>query len=237
MQLILLAAGRGTRLPKKFRNKPKCLAELNNKPIIDYNLEFFSKFNDKYMVTGYKSNLLKKFCKKNKFKMIKNEKFKSTNMVYSMFLASKFIKTDVVVCYGDIIFNSSVYDLLLGDYNIMPLNVNWLKHWRKRMAYKDVIKDAENVVVEKKYIKKIGETIKKKLPESQYMGIYKIKKKNFIKMNTFFNELKNKKIDMTNFINKALSKNVLRIKAKKYKSFWYEIDNEKDFNVAKKELK
>jgi len=237
MQLILLAAGRGTRLPKKFRNKPKCLAELNNKPIIDYNLEFFSKFNDKYMVTGYKSNLLKKFCIKNKFKMIKNEKFKSTNMVYSMFLASKFIKKDVVVCYGDIIFNSNVYDLLLGDYNIMPLNVNWLKHWRKRMAYKDVIKDAENVVVEKKYIKKIGETIKKKLPESQYMGIYKIKKKSFIKMYTFFNELKNKKIDMTNFINKALSKNVLRIKAKKYKSFWYEIDNEKDFNVAKKELK
>jgi choline kinase len=237
MQLILLAAGRGTRLPKKFRNKPKCLAELNNKPIIDYNLEFFSKFNDKYMITGYKNNSLKKFCKKNKFKMIQNQNFKSTNMVYSMFLASKYIKKDVVICYGDIIFNSNVYSLLLEDNNIMPLNANWLQHWKKRMAYKDIIKDAENVVIEKKYIKKIGEPIKKKLPKVQYMGIYKIKKKSFIKMSSFFKDLKDKKIDMTNFINKAIAKNILKIKAKRFKSYWYEIDNEKDFNVAKKELK
>lgn len=237
MQLILLAAGRGTRLPKKFRNKPKCLVELNNKPIIDYNLEFFSKFSDKYMITGFKNNLLKKFCKKNKFKMIQNQKFKSTNMVYSMFLASKYVKEDVVICYGDIIFDSSVYNLLIESNNIMPLNVNWLKHWKKRMAYKDIIKDAENVVVEKKYIRKIGEPINKKLPSAQYMGIYKIKKESFTKISLFFNKLKDKKIDMTNFINKAITKNVLKIKAKKFKSFWYEIDNEKDFNVAKKELK
>jgi L-glutamine-phosphate cytidylyltransferase len=237
MQLILLAAGRGTRLPKKFRNKPKCLAELNNKPIIDYNLEFFSKFSDKYMITGFKNNLLKKFCKKNKFKMIQNQKFKSTNMVYSMFLATKYVKEDVVICYGDIIFDSSVYNLLIESNNIMPLNVNWLKHWKKRMTYKDIIKDAEDIVVEKKYIRKIGEPIKKKLPSTQYMGIYKIKKKSFIKISLFFNKLENKKIDMTNFINKAITKNILKIKVKKFKSFWYEIDNEKDFNVAKKELK
>ena len=56
-------------------------------------------------------------------------------------------------------------------------------------------------------------------------------------MSSFFKELKDKKIDMTNFINKAIAKNILKIKAKKFKSYWYEIDNEKDFNVAKKELK
>ena len=37
MQLIILAAGRGSRLPKKFRNKPKCLAEVNKKPLIIQN--------------------------------------------------------------------------------------------------------------------------------------------------------------------------------------------------------
>ena len=33
MQLILLAAGQGTRLPKKFKTSPKCLVKINNKTI------------------------------------------------------------------------------------------------------------------------------------------------------------------------------------------------------------
>ena len=43
MQLILLSAGRGSRLSKKLRLKPKSLAKVNNKTIIEHNLEFFSK--------------------------------------------------------------------------------------------------------------------------------------------------------------------------------------------------
>ena len=56
--------------------------------------------------------MIKKFAKKNKFKIIHNIKYKSTNMVYSSFLATKFIKEDVVICYGDIIFDSSIYNSL-----------------------------------------------------------------------------------------------------------------------------
>ena len=41
MQLIILAAGRGFRLPEKFRNKPKCLAVINEKTILEHNLNFF----------------------------------------------------------------------------------------------------------------------------------------------------------------------------------------------------
>ena len=39
-------------------------------------------------------------------------------MVYSSFLATKFIKEDVVICYGDIIFDSSIYNIL-KEKNIM----------------------------------------------------------------------------------------------------------------------
>ena len=40
MQLIVLSAGRGSRLPKKFRNRPKCLVKLNSKPLLLYNENF-----------------------------------------------------------------------------------------------------------------------------------------------------------------------------------------------------
>ena len=39
MQLIILSAGK-TRLPAKFRNKPKCLVELNSRPLLSYNKKF-----------------------------------------------------------------------------------------------------------------------------------------------------------------------------------------------------
>ena len=113
MNLIILAAGRGTRLPKKFRNRPKCLTKIENKTLIDLNLKFYLKFEKKILISGYQSNLLKKKIKKNLFEFIYNKDFRKTNMVHSMFLASKKITNDVVICYGDIIFDKSIFMLTL----------------------------------------------------------------------------------------------------------------------------
>ena len=44
MQLIVLAAGKGSRLPAKYRKKPKCLVELNSKPLLLHNDNFFKRF-------------------------------------------------------------------------------------------------------------------------------------------------------------------------------------------------
>ena len=131
MHLIILAAGRGSRLPKKFRSKPKCLSIVNNKSILNHNINFFKKFKKKTIVSGYKSNLLINFSKENGFKLIVNREYRKTNMVHSLFLASKYINEDVVVCYGDIIFSSSIYKYLLESNNLMPVNLNWFKTWKK----------------------------------------------------------------------------------------------------------
>ena len=113
MQLILLSAGRGSRLSKKLRSKPKSLASVNDKSIIEHNLKFFKKFKNKYIITGYKQKLLSSFAKKYNFKMVHNKNFQTTNMVHSMFLPSKFIKDDVVICYGDIIFDPNIFRLFM----------------------------------------------------------------------------------------------------------------------------
>ncbi len=237
MQLIVLAAGRGSRLPKKFRNKPKCLAEVNKKPIIDYNVNFFKKFKSRLIITGYKYKYLKDFCIKNKFKMIVNKNYKSTNMVHSLFLASRIIKSDVVVCYGDIIFDPKIYKLLNKGKNVMPINSNWLKSWKKRMTLKEIKKDAENLDIKKKLLLSIGGSIRHIYPKYQYMGIFKLSKKNYVALNKLYKKINNRKIDMTNFINKALQLKKLKIATKIYKSYWYEIDTGRDLNLADKEIR
>ena len=42
---------------------------------------------------------------------------------------------------------------------------------------------------------------------------------------------------MTNFLNLSISEIKIKFKIKKYKDYWYEIDNKKDLNLASKELK
>lgn len=237
MQLILLSAGRGSRLSQNLRKKPKSLAIINGKSILEHNTDFFNKFKKKYIITGYKGNLIKKFAKKNNFKIIHNVKYKSTNMVYSSFLATKFIKEDVVICYGDIIFDSSIYNILKEKKNIMPLNKNWLSVWKKRMNRKKIMKDAENVSTKKNILLTIGGKIKSKLPKYQYMGLFKLKKNDFFKLSIYFKKIQNKKIDMTSFLDKSIKKNKVRFYIKPYYKTWFEIDSYKDIVVASKELK
>ena len=237
MQLILLSAGRGSRLSKELRYKPKSLAKLNNKPIIEYNLKFFNKFEKKFIITGYKHKYLKNFAKKHNFKIVHNYKFQKTNMVYSMFLPSKYITNDVVICYGDIIFDHKIYNLLIKKDNIIPLNMNWLKIWKKRMSKKNIKKDAESVTVKKNILLSIGGKIDKIFPKYQYMGIFKLRKKSYFNLKSFFIKIKNPKIDMTNFLNNSIKYCKLRLKIKKYKSYWFEIDNKKDLTISSKELK
>ena len=98
MQLILLAAGKGSRLPKKFREKPKCQIKISEKTILEHNLNFYKKFKYRSIVTGFKSEKLNSFIKKNRFENIKNKKYNKTNMVYSLFKVRSIKSNNIVVC-------------------------------------------------------------------------------------------------------------------------------------------
>ena len=237
MQLILLSAGRGSRLSKPLRSHPKSLAKVNNKPIIEHNLKFFRKFKRKFIITGYKKKSLVNFARNNNFEIIHNKNFYKTNMVYSMFLPSKYINDDVVICYGDIIFDYKIYNLLVKKDNIIPLNINWLKIWKKRMSNTNIKKDAEDLSVKNNTLISIGGKISKSFPKYQYMGIFKIRNLKYFLLKKFFIEINKPNIDMTTFLNLSIKKFHLNFKIRKYKSYWYEIDNKKDLRIASKELK
>ena len=54
-------------------------------------------------------------------------------MVYSLYLARKKVTDDIVIMYGDIVFDSKIFNLLKPK-NIMPINKNWLINWKSRMG-------------------------------------------------------------------------------------------------------
>lgn len=235
MQLILLASGRGSRLKKLTQNTPKCLIKVKSKPIIEYISENFKKFNETIILTGYKSELIKK--KFPKIKKIRNNQYKSTNMVYSLFCARKHITQDIIVSYSDIIFNHNIINKMINfNKSHIPLNKEWLSLWKKRMSEKKINNDAEDLLVDKKKVISIGSKIKNSKPKLQFMGLVKLKYKDFIKLYKFFISLKNPKIDMTSFLDIAIKKKKISLRYFKTSRYWFEIDNAKDKKITEKFL-
>ena len=105
------------------------------------------------------------------------------------------------------------------------------------MNRKKIMKDAENVSTKKNILLTIGGKIKSKLPKYQYMGLFKLKKNDFLKLSIYFKKIQNKKIDMTSFLDKSIKKNKVKFYIKPYYKIWFEIDSYKDLVVASKELK
>ena len=63
MKGLILAAGRGRRMMSLTESVPKCLLEIDGKPLLQRQIEAMKEagISEIAIVTGYKSNLLKKF--------------------------------------------------------------------------------------------------------------------------------------------------------------------------------
>ena len=86
------------------------------------------------------------------------------------------------------------------------------------------------------HIKNIGNKIEGKLPKFQYMGILKIERKTFYKLEKFYKKMNNKKISLTHFINETIKAKITNYKYSVIKNYWYEIDNISDLRYLKKNI-
>ena len=64
--VILIAGGKGTRLPEAEQNKPKCLVEVAGKPILEWQIEELRKqgFTNIRLALGYKAEMVVEWLKK-----------------------------------------------------------------------------------------------------------------------------------------------------------------------------
>ncbi len=241
MNFIILASGRGSRLLKLTKNKPKCLIKIiNKKTILDFISINFTRKQNNLIATGYKSHLIEKHLVDKNIKIIKNKNYSNTNMVESLMLCkNKLKKGDIIIVYADIFFDKKIIDKIKKiKGNVIPVNLNWLASWRRRYKTLNRIKnDAEDIIVSKRKIKSIGNKIKKKLPKFQYMGILKISYSTFLNLEKFYKFINNKKISLTEFINESIKLRIAEYKYHKFKNYWYEVDNLHDLKFLKKDIK
>lgn len=122
MKGIILAAGMASRMWPLTKNTPKCLLKDGNKAILHRMIDNLLSHNisDILIVTGFLREQIEQFVKKTfpgkNIRFTHNEKYDSTNNIYSLWLAKEFIANDdFILLDSDIIFDKRIIGLLLNS--------------------------------------------------------------------------------------------------------------------------
>ena len=230
MKAIILAAGMGKRLKDITLNTPKPLLKIANTTIIHYLVGCLKEIGvtDIYVVTGFKSKMIKKELG-NLVNYINNKKFKTTNSIYSLYLAKKYLQnSDFILANGDILLSKTCLSKVVKFKSSTSFGIK-----RKKYAYGEM-----NMTLKNNLIKKIGKDIKNNNSNAESAQIsYFIKKD----ANILFKRIK-QLIDKKLFnlfpayaYQAVIEKSNLKISFIK-KKCWYEIDNKKDLAKLRKKI-
>ncbi len=237
MNAIILAAGRGSRLKNLTDTIPKCLVQINKKSLLSRQLEIYnsiSKISNISIVRGY---LKEKINDERINKYFENEEWRRTNMVSSLYACKEILREkDSIISYGDIFFGYKIINKLINDHDdiVISYDSDFLKLWSKR--FKNPLDDLETFKIDKnQYLIDIGDkTDDIQKIEGQYMGLLKITRNGWDKIDNLLCKINFNNIDMTQLLKILLNEN-LKIKTVQNKEIWGEVDTPRDITIYENE--
>ncbi len=237
--IVILAAGTGSRIGRQGKKLPKSLFKIKKRRIIDYLFEILIKKKAKKIniMTGYKSKLIKQYLKKYKnIKIIyKNINDYSTNghsfTWYKFKQLWKNSKKSTILFHADILFNEKYLDNLIKSKSENIIGI--------KKVTKKLVKEIYYISAKNSYIKKISRLPNITSPVGEVIGInkisYKLMHKIFLFMDIYFKEEQRKKFSWEIVINDFIQKNPKNFKILKNQNFpWLNINRMKDYHKAKK---
>lgn len=236
-QILVLAAGQGTRLRPYTNTTPKALVPLNGIPFFDYLQHSFQvcNLNDIAVVTGYcQESFVPRLVDQ-----FHNPDFASSNMVYSMFAAKSLFngEQDIIVSYSDIIYQPDVLQSVLttsGDV-VVCADTQWESLWRLRME--NPLDDAESFVFDEQHnIQELGKKVTDyRKVMAQYIGLIKFDAAVTKEIASFYEQLAEKmtpeqhrNIYFTDFIQLLIDSGRYKVKASFIERGWVEVDTTDD---------
>ena len=130
---LLLAAGTGSRLFPLTQDSPKCLTLVNDKSILERLVNNLKKqgFKRLVIVTGYKKECIMDYLGEKSgdisIEYIHSPLYKTTNNIYSLWMARNIINEPFVLFESDLVMNSTLLnDMVCPDRMAVALMQPWL---------------------------------------------------------------------------------------------------------------
>lgn len=118
MRAVILAAGRGGRLQPAIGNRPKCLARVGSRTLLERQIEALqhSSISRIAVVAGYCVDDVRRACPRG-VEIVQNARYASTNSLYSLWLARDLLVDGFLVLNCDVLFHPQMLeDLLTSKY-------------------------------------------------------------------------------------------------------------------------
>ena len=244
-RVIILGAGEGSRLRPMTSSVPKCLAPLAGRPLMAHQISRFQAagLHNISVVAGYRREQVEKFARDRDIFCVHNPDYATTNMVATLFAAEgRFpIDQDLIVSYGDIVFDDAVLASLLECRHeiCVSVDLDWRDLWSLRME--DPLADAETL----KFgpdgrLREIG-----KRPtgyqdiEGQYLGLVKVRTDRIEKLRAAYHAMDRDAIydgkDFDNMYMTSFLQHLIdtgwRVQGAPVQGGWLEIDTVDDLEV------
>jgi choline kinase len=231
-KVIILAAGIGSRLRPLTNDLPKCMIQVNSKHLIERVVNQLKKSDNKIeinIITGYKSDVLKKFYNGTDINIIENTIYDETNNMFSLYLGMKEVINyeNLIVLNADCIYDDQIVSQLVSFKGSC-------------IAIDNSFYDEESmkVIIKKNLVRSISKEFKNNDDVATSIDLYKFDK---ITAQDLFNIIE-KYIDNKDInkwteiaINDLLQKEEIEVKPFEINgSRWYEIDTLEDLDKAEK---
>src|SRR5580658_7211357 len=238
MRAVILAAGRGSRMGNIGEDRPKCLVELEGKPLIERQIAALRRggVDEIGVVRGYRAEMidLPGLC------YFANERWAETNMVMSLAAAASWLRSGpVIVSYADIFYRSELVRGLAGTPGQLVISYDraWRRLWTRRFA--DPLADAETFRIDAagQLLEIGGKTKRIEEIEGQYMGLLKFTPPAWSAIEALLDRLDapiRDRLDMTGLLRRLLGGRDLLIGTFGADGQWGEIDNPDDVALYQK---
>ena len=241
MKVIILAAGRGSRLGERTKDRPKCMCMLQGRTLLDRCLSSLEAAGaarpDIGIVTGYRSEM---FTVPD-VTYFHNADWERTNMFFSLTSARAWLTAEpCIVCYSDIVFSPEAVRKLASSVSPLAITyyTDYWQLWEKRMDHP--LSDLETFKIDSDgHLLEIG-----KKPQSrsdihgQFMGLIRFTPESWGWVEETIRQPMAKtveKLDMTSLLQEMLQRGRL-IEGIPTSDHWLECDSEHDIEVYEQEF-
>lgn len=115
MRALILNSGMGSRMGEETKYHPKCMTRISNTDtILSRQLRLLASagITNIVITTGKFDSEIREYCAGLKLPLhityIKNEKYEETNYIYSIYCAMEYLKDDILLLHGDLVFEEKV---------------------------------------------------------------------------------------------------------------------------------